>query len=95
MFTHLNIEFDLNGDKITAETAAKDYHGVPIYQYVYDTADKTAIEITNIDDEGIKEAPVEVPSSKHSEPDNNTSEVTNSETDLIFGGNNDVLTLEE
>ena len=36
MFTHLNFEFDLNGGKITAETAAKDYHGVPLYQYVYD-----------------------------------------------------------
>ena len=36
MFTHLNFEFDLNGGRITAETAAKDYHGVPLYQYVYD-----------------------------------------------------------
>ena len=31
MFTHLNLEFDLNNEKITAETAAKDYHGVPMY----------------------------------------------------------------
>ena len=61
MFSHLNIEFDLDRDKITTETAAKDYHGVPIYQYVYDTADKSAIEITNIEDEGIKEASVSIP----------------------------------
>ena len=32
MFTHLNFEFDLGGGIITAETAAKDYHGVPLYQ---------------------------------------------------------------
>jgi len=51
MFTHLNIEFDLNDDKITAETAAKDYHGVPHYQYVYNTSDKSAIEITNTEAE--------------------------------------------
>ena len=27
MFTHLNLEFDLNNEKIIAETAAKDIHG--------------------------------------------------------------------
>ena len=31
MFTHLNLEFDISNEKITAETAAKDYHGVPLY----------------------------------------------------------------
>ena len=31
MFTHLNLEFDLNNEKITAQTAAKDYHGAPMY----------------------------------------------------------------
>ena len=35
MFTHLNLEFDLSNSKITAETAAKDIHGVPIYSYEY------------------------------------------------------------
>ena len=49
MFSHLNLEFDLTSDQITVETAAKDYHGVPIYQFVYDTDDKTAVEITNIE----------------------------------------------
>ena len=53
MFSHLNLEFDLTSDQITVETAAKDYHGVPIYQFVYDTDDKTAVEITNIENEGI------------------------------------------
>ena len=38
MFTHLNFEFDLGKGEITAETAAKDYHGVPIYSHVYDTS---------------------------------------------------------
>ena len=37
MFTHMNFEFDLGNGAITAETAAKDYHGVPIYSHVYDT----------------------------------------------------------
>jgi len=61
MFTHLNLEFDLNNSKITAETAAKDYHGVPIYQYIYDTNEKSAIEITNLDNQGIKQAVVDIP----------------------------------
>ena len=95
MFTHLNIEFDLDGEKITAETAAKDYHGVPIYQYVYDTADKSAIEITNIEDQGIKEAKIdEVPQPISSE----TAQISSEQTDDILGGtktNRDVLTLEE
>ena len=60
MFSHLNFEFDLTGKKITGETAAKDYHGVPIYQYIYDTAEKTAIEITNTD-AGLTEEVIEVP----------------------------------
>ena len=60
MFTHLNLEFDLNNNKVTAETAAKDYHGVPIYQYIYDTREQSAVEITNIDDQGVREAIVEI-----------------------------------
>jgi len=47
MFQHLRLGFDLAEDRITVETAAKDYHGVPIYQFVYDTDDKIAVEITN------------------------------------------------
>ena len=43
MFTHLNFEFDLNGGQITAETAAKDYHGVPLYSNVYDLNKKPEI----------------------------------------------------
>ena len=38
MFTHLNLEFDLNNEKITAQTAAKDCHGAPMYQFVFDTS---------------------------------------------------------
>ena len=106
MFTHLNIEFDLGGDKITAETAAKDYHGVPIYQYIYDTAEKSAVEITNVDDEGIKEASVEVPKavivapqsisgqvSVEEESDAAVAEAASEDGDLFLVNN--VLTLEE
>ena len=49
MFEHLNLEFDLTGDRVTIETAAKDYHGQPHYQYVYDTVDRSAIEITSFE----------------------------------------------
>ena len=45
MFEHLNFEFDLDSGKITGETAAKDWHGVPIYQYVLDPNQHTATEI--------------------------------------------------
>ena len=48
MFEHLNLEFDLTGKKVIAETAAKDYHGVPIYQYIYDAAAHQSTEIVNI-----------------------------------------------
>ena len=55
MFSHFNLEFDLRKKQITAETAAKDYHGVPHYQFIYDTADQSSIEITNIGDWGTSE----------------------------------------
>ena len=48
MFEHLNLEFDLTSKKVIAETAAKDYHGVPIYQYIYDSGDHQSTEIVNI-----------------------------------------------
>ena len=41
MFTHLDLSFDLTEGKINVETKAKDYHGVPIYQYIYDTDDNS------------------------------------------------------
>ena len=85
MFTHLNFEFDLGRGKITGETAAKDYHGVPVYQYIYDTIDKSAVEITNVEDEGIKEVPVALPSADISDK---------AEADDLFT-QNDVLSLEE
>lgn len=59
MFQHLNLAFDLTEDRVTVETAAKDYHGVPVYQFVYDTDDKTAVEITNFEGD-IEEKPIEV-----------------------------------
>jgi len=31
MFSHLNLNFDLTNDKVTVETAAKDYHGQAHY----------------------------------------------------------------
>ena len=51
MFEHLNFEFDLSSGKVVGETAAKDYHGVPFYQYVYDPAAHTATEIINVEPE--------------------------------------------
>ena len=66
MFKHLNLEFNLKEKQITAETAAKDYHGVPHYQYVYDTADKTGIEIANMSYDRIKEEWTNVPATKNS-----------------------------
>jgi len=57
MFEHLNFEFDLTGNKINVETAAKDYHGVPVYQYIYDSSDKQAIEIVNTEEMVFDEAP--------------------------------------
>jgi len=50
MFTHLNLNFDLANAKVTVETAAKDVHGMPHYQYIYDTAFKTGVEVSHIDD---------------------------------------------
>ena len=61
MFSHLNLSLDLTDDKVKVETAAKDYHGVPIYQYVYDIGDRVGVEITNIDEQGIREEVIVAP----------------------------------
>jgi len=45
MFKHLRFEFDLEGNKITAETAAKDSKGEPAYQHIYEGSTKQATEI--------------------------------------------------
>lgn len=58
MFEHLNLEFDLQGNMVIAETAAKDYHGVPIYQYVYDSEAHSATEIVSLEE---AEIPAAVP----------------------------------
>ena len=52
MFAHLHLEFDLNNDKITAQTAARDHHGVPMYQFQFDTSFEYDVEVY---DEGIKD----------------------------------------
>jgi len=61
MFDHINFEFDLTGSKITAETAAKDSYGVPVYQYIYDVKEKEKIEIVKIDDLDINTTIVDAP----------------------------------
>jgi len=61
MFSHVNLNFDLTSDKITVETAAKDFHGVPHYQYIYDSDNKSAVEITNFDEETISTQPQPIP----------------------------------
>ena len=53
MFSHMNLNFDLTTDKITLETAAKDYHGVPHYQYIYNAEDKSAVEITSFEPDAL------------------------------------------
>ena len=63
----MNLAFDLTEDRVTVETAAKDYHGVPVYQFVYDTDDKTAVEITNFEGD-IEEKPIEVVTVTQVEP---------------------------
>ena len=46
MFSHLNFKLDLANNKVVAETAAKDYHGKPLYQLDFDSYGKakSAIE---------------------------------------------------
>ena len=87
MFSHFNLEFDLQKKQITAETAAKDFHGVPHYQFIYDTADQSSIEISNIGDWGTKEALVNVPAAQES-----AVMTKNPSIDLEMG---DRLTMEE
>ena len=45
MFGHLNIDFDLHKGVINVETAAKDHHGRPQYEYIYDTKSDNTVEI--------------------------------------------------
>lgn len=52
MFSHLHLEFDLNNDKITAQTAARDHHGAPMYQFQFDTSFDYGVEVY---DEGIND----------------------------------------
>ena len=35
LFDFIEMDFNLHDDVITAETAAKDHHGKPIYSYTY------------------------------------------------------------
>ena len=37
MFSHLNFKLDLANNKVVAETAAKDFHGKPLYQHDFDS----------------------------------------------------------
>jgi len=55
MFKHLRFEFDLEGNKIIAETAAKDSKGEPAYQHIYEGSTKQATEIAKT--ESIAEVP--------------------------------------
>ncbi len=61
MFSHVNLNFDLTNDKITVETAAKDYHGVPHYQYIYNAGDKSAVEITSFEPDALIGSQTTVP----------------------------------
>ena len=96
MFRHLNFAFDLSSGTIKAETAAKDYHGVPIYQYVYDPSHQSAVEITNVEDNGLVQ--VELPPSALPVPPAATqtaAEATPATATTKIGSETDILTLEE
>ena len=84
MFSHLNFEFDLGNKKIIGKTATKDYHGVPIYQYIYDTNETKGVEITNLDDQDTFEIDLPAPV-----PEKIVDRITESLVD------DDVLSLEE
>ena len=49
MLEHINIEFDLNSGIVTAETMARDHHGRPKYEYVYDSNTENTVEIVKPD----------------------------------------------
>ena len=49
MLEHINIEFNLNDGIVTAETMARDHHGIPKYEYVYDTNTDNTVEIVKPD----------------------------------------------
>jgi len=44
LFEHINMEFNLHDHKVTAETAAKDHHGEPIYSYDFTPGSVETIE---------------------------------------------------
>lgn len=37
LFEHLNLDFNMHDRTVTAETAAKDHHGEPLYSYEIST----------------------------------------------------------
>lgn len=45
MFEHLQFEFDLHNGQVIAETAAKNNHGLPYYQYAFDTKSENTVEV--------------------------------------------------
>ena len=49
MLEHINIEFDLHSGKIIAETAARDSHGNPKYEYILDPTTQNTVQIEQID----------------------------------------------
>ena len=49
MLEHINIEFDLHSGKILAETAARDNHGNPKYEYIFDSNSQNSVQIEQID----------------------------------------------
>ena len=49
MLEHINIEFDLHSGKIIAETAARDNHGNPKYEYILDSNTQNTVQIEQIE----------------------------------------------
>lgn len=73
MFQNLVLSFDLANGKVTVETASKDFHGLPYYQYIYDTHDNTAVELTNFDNaQPVPEQVSLPPQAEQPEPEQST-----------------------
>jgi hypothetical protein len=45
VFKHFNVEFDMDAGTIGVETAARDYSGKPLYEYVLDTKSDNSVQL--------------------------------------------------
>lgn len=48
LFSHLRMDIDLHDGLVTTETAAKDIHGLPYYQYIFDLKTPAIVGVASI-----------------------------------------------